>query len=181
MSQTTKLPNLVRPSDQSGPVEAGKQSVNVANLLAGYERIGEEIRDPRKTRDFTLTKLSQLIGLSQSYLSQVERGISKPSIKTLHSISRALGVTISWFFSPTFTGEDCVRDVVVRANQHRHLTFKSGITDKLLSPNLRREIELLRCTFPLRALSGSEPFSHQGGEAVIALAKDIYGPRSSLC
>ena len=145
----------------------------MADLLEGDERIGGEIRDLRKARDLTLAELGQLTELSQGYLSQIERGISNPSVKALYSISQALGVTVSWFFSPVSAGDNGLQDIVVRANQRRHLKFNSGITDELLSPNLRRKIELLRCIFPPGTTSGSEPFSHQGEQAGIVISGQL--------
>ncbi len=164
---------MARPSNQSGLAETDNQKANLTSLFEGDERIGDEVRDLRKARDFTLAQLSQLTGLSQGYLSQIERGISNPSAKALYSISRALGVTIDWFFSPVSAGDDGLQDIVVRANQRRHLTFKSGITDQILSPNLGRKIELLQCTFPPGTASGPEPFLHQGEQAGIVVSGQL--------
>ncbi len=150
-----------------------QQNVNVADLLEGDERVGEEVRGLRKARDFTLAELGRLTGLSPGYLSQIERGISNPSIKALYSISQALGVTVSWFFSPVSAGDNGLQDIVVRANQRRHLKFNSGITDELLSPNLHRKIELLQCIFPPGTASGSEPFSHQGEQAGVVISGQL--------
>lgn len=169
MSQSKKLPKFVRPSNKAGLAETEYQPINVERLIAVDDRVGLEIRDLRKARDFTLAQLSALADLSQGYLSQIERGISKPSVKVLHSISRALGVTISWFFSPQSPEDDGLKDFVVRAGQQRHLTFNNGIRDELLSPNLGRQIELLRCVFPPGSESGSEPYVHQGEEAGIVV------------
>jgi len=43
----------------------------------------------------------------------LERDLATPSIKALHAVSRALGVTISWFFEPNDVPEE-ERDLVVR-------------------------------------------------------------------
>ncbi len=145
-------------------------SANLAELGDIDERVGREIRHLRKARGATLTDLSKKAGLSQGYLSQIERGISSPSVKALHSISRALGVTISWFFSPSATTDAELRDFVVRADNRRSLKFSSGIIDELLSPNLGRKIELLRCVFPPGAESGSEPYTHRGEEAGVVMS-----------
>lgn len=145
-------------------------SANLAELGDIDERVGREIRHLRKARGATLTDLSKKAGLSQGYLSQIERGISSPSVKALHSISRALGVTISWFFSPSATTDTELRDFVVRADNRRSLKFSSGIVDELLSPNLGRKIELLRCVFPPGAESGTEPYTHRGEEAGIVMS-----------
>jgi transcriptional regulator with XRE-family HTH domain len=147
---------------------------NLAELRNIDESVGTEIRHLRKARGMTLTGLSKETGLSQGYLSQIERGISSPSVKALHSISRALGVTISWFFSPTASTDPSLRDYVVRAENRRSLSFSSGILDELLSPNLGRKIELLRCVFEPGAESGAEPYTHRGEEAGIIISGTLH-------
>lgn len=167
---TKKLPKLLRPSNRLGLEEKIDESINISDFLDIDERVGREIRFLRKARDITITELGDATGLSQGYLSQIERGISSPSVKALHSISRALGVTISWFFSPTSSDDDVLRDIVVRADKRRRLSFSSGITDELLSPDLGREIELLRCIFGPGSESGKEPYAHQGEEAGVVVS-----------
>ena len=156
---------LVRPSNELGLADNQESAVNIEHALEIDKRVGLEVRQLRKASAMTITNLSELTGLSRGYLSQIERGISTPSIKALHSISRALGVTISWFFSPADAEEKDLRDVVVRAGHRRSLRFSSGITDELLSPNLDRQLELLRCIFSPGAESGTESYSHNGEEA----------------
>ena len=58
----------------------------------------------------------------------------------------------------------------MRADKRRNLHFDGGITDELLSPNLGRELELLRCTFAPGASSGEEPYTHRGEEAGVILS-----------
>lgn len=127
--------------------------------------IGREIKHLRKAKSWTISDLADATGLSTGFLSQIERGLSSPSVKALHTIAQALGVNVSWFFSRPgeATGRDL--DVVVRAGQRRTLSFKNGIRDELLSPDLGRQLELLRCVFPPGASSGEKPYSHTGEEA----------------
>ncbi|SAI74738.1 transcriptional regulator [Bordetella ansorpii] len=49
----------------------------------------------------TLEQLAQACGLSRSYLSKVERGISTPSIETAFKLSHALGVNVDRLFGKT--------------------------------------------------------------------------------
>ena len=156
---------LARPSNELGLAEHQQTAVNIERALEIDKRVGLEIRQLRKASAITISNLSEMTGLSRGYLSQIERSISTPSIKALHSISRALGVTISWFFSPEDPEQRDLCDVVVRAQHRRSLRFSSGITDELLSPNLDRQLELLRCTFSPGAQSGTESYSHKGEEA----------------
>jgi transcriptional regulator with XRE-family HTH domain len=169
-----ELPKMLRPSTFRGPVEATSEQVRVADVLEVDAGVGEEIRNLRRARETTLSTLSELTGLSQGYLSQIERGLSRPSVKALHAISRALGVTISWFFRVTEDGEEHLKDYVVRADKRRSLQFESGITDELLSPNLSRQIELLRCTFRPHSESGTESYTHRGEEAGIVVSGTLH-------
>jgi transcriptional regulator with XRE-family HTH domain len=167
-------PKMIRPSNLRGAIEVEEEVLRVNDVLDVDKGVGDEIRNLRKARDTTLTALSALTGLSQGYLSQVERGISSPSIKALHSISRALGVNISWFFRAVEEGEENLKDFVVRADKRRRLHFSSGITDELLSPNLGREIELLRCIFKPGSESGSETYTHRGEEAGVVISGVLH-------
>lgn len=163
-----------RPSNLRGLSDTADQKVDLESLLDLDARIGREIRELRKARGATIAEMSEATGLSPGYLSQMERGLSRPSIKALHSISRALGVTISWFFMAGDDSEGDLRDTVVRADHRRRLSFSSGITDELLSPNLSRQIELLRCTFAPGSESGAEPYTHRGEEAGTVISGELH-------
>lgn len=170
----TPTRRMLRPSNYLGLVTDGQSKDESDASVEIDDRVGPEIRALRKARDLTLAVLSKETGLSQGHLSQIERGLSSPSIKALHQISRALGVTISWFFTPGNSDETDLRDTVVRAQNRRSLHFSSGITDELLSPNLDRQIELLRCTFRPGSESGSEPYTHRGEEAGVVLSGELH-------
>jgi len=53
---------------------------------------GNKIREFREERGLTLNELSKKAGLSISYLSEIERGSKKPSLKTIDKIAKALNV-----------------------------------------------------------------------------------------
>ncbi len=55
--------------------------------------LGEFIRDQRRQASLSLRKLSDLAGISNPYLSQIERGLRKPSAEILQSIARALRIS----------------------------------------------------------------------------------------
>ncbi len=56
--------------------------------------MGQEIRSLRKVGGMSLQELGRLAGKSVGHLSQIERGLSHPSISALQAISHALGVQI---------------------------------------------------------------------------------------
>jgi len=55
--------------------------------------IGEFIRDLRQTAKISLRQLADRAGVSNPYLSQIERGLRKPSAEVLQSLASALRVS----------------------------------------------------------------------------------------
>ncbi len=55
--------------------------------------LGEFIRDQRRNARLSLRKLSELAGISNPYLSQIERGLRKPSADILQAIARGLSIS----------------------------------------------------------------------------------------
>ena len=58
-----------------------------------WDELGEFIREQRRTGQLSLRKLSDLAGISNPYLSQIERGLRKPSAEILQQIARALEIS----------------------------------------------------------------------------------------
>jgi transcriptional regulator with XRE-family HTH domain len=55
--------------------------------------LGEFIRDQRHTARLSVRRLSELAGISNPYLSQIERGLRKPSADILQQIAKALRIS----------------------------------------------------------------------------------------
>ena len=58
-----------------------------------WRELGEFIRDQRRVDHLSLRKLSEMAGISNPYLSQIERGLRKPSAEILQQIARALEIS----------------------------------------------------------------------------------------
>jgi transcriptional regulator with XRE-family HTH domain len=52
--------------------------------------LGEYIRRQRELQELSLRQLADLVGISNPYLSQIERGLREPSEKVLDAIARSL-------------------------------------------------------------------------------------------
>ncbi|HEX5721740.1 MAG TPA: helix-turn-helix transcriptional regulator [Acidimicrobiia bacterium] len=61
--------------------------------------VGEFIRSQRERADLSLRRLAERAGISNPYLSQVERGLRKPSAEILKRISRALSISAESLYS----------------------------------------------------------------------------------
>lgn len=57
------------------------------------DELGSFIREQRRTARLSLRKLSDLAGISNPYLSQIERGLRKPSAEILQAIAKALRIS----------------------------------------------------------------------------------------
>lgn len=55
--------------------------------------LGNFIRDQRRNARLSLRKLSGMAGISNPYLSQIERGLRRPSAEILQAIARALRIS----------------------------------------------------------------------------------------
>ncbi|MET9610484.1 helix-turn-helix transcriptional regulator [Streptomyces sp. NPDC006512] len=61
-------------------------SLNVGNL-------GEYLRDQRRQAQLSLRQLADAAGVSNPYLSQIERGLRKPSADILQQLAKALRIS----------------------------------------------------------------------------------------
>ena len=55
--------------------------------------LGDFIREQRGASDISLRQLAKLAGVSNPYLSQIERGLRKPSAEILQQIAKALRIS----------------------------------------------------------------------------------------
>ena len=62
-------------------------------LEARLRELGAFIRDQRRRDRLSLRKLSELAGISNPYLSQIERGLRKPSAEILQGIAKGLRIS----------------------------------------------------------------------------------------
>jgi transcriptional regulator with XRE-family HTH domain len=63
------------------------------SIEARLHDLGEFIRDQRRNARLSLRKLSERAGISNPYLSQIERGLRKPSADILQGIARGLQIS----------------------------------------------------------------------------------------
>ncbi|TPM34993.1 helix-turn-helix domain-containing protein [Mesorhizobium sp. B2-3-5] len=109
--------------------------------------LASDIRALRRARGLTLSDIALKLGRSVGWVSQVERGLSTPSLGDLRAFAELFGVPISLFFSHDVPQEN-ERGVIVRAGKRRTLgTSESGLVEELLSPDLGGSFEMVRSVF----------------------------------
>ncbi len=116
----------------------------IAHILDTPSALGRSLRGLRKARGITLKELALKIGRSVGFLSQIERGLSEPSMTDLRRIAQVFDVPTSWFF--LLEDEDTPEQkFIVHAGARRALgTSEEGIVEELLSPDLGGTFEMFR-------------------------------------
>jgi transcriptional regulator with XRE-family HTH domain len=127
-------------------------------------RLGAQVRLLRKARKLSIGTVAKRADVSIGLVSQIERGLSSPSLKTLRALCTALDVPIGWFFRDS-GGADTQGRIVVEPENRRFLEFKGkGVTKELASPELGRALEALVVTIQPGAQSGDDYYTHEGEE-----------------
>src|SRR5947209_11351971 len=72
---------------------AGTVAAEASNVSATATQVGDYIREQRSAARVSLRELARTAGVSNPYLSQVERGLRKPSAEILAAIARGLKIS----------------------------------------------------------------------------------------
>lgn len=81
----------------------------------------------------TVRQLADAIGRSVGFISQIERGLSQPTVEDLTAIANAVGVPIEIFSQPAAPP---LQPNVTNPGERRSLKYARGVTDYVISPNL---------------------------------------------
>ncbi|MDQ7910354.1 XRE family transcriptional regulator [Phytohabitans sp. ZYX-F-186] len=185
-----------------GPATAGSDEGGDSERPAGGGRrrdpgadptdgIGRRVAAFRTERGIRVSDLARHVGVSPSLVSQIERGLSRPSVSTLFAIAEALEVPVDAFFretdgspspapdvpetgtAPTSPAEE--RYVVRRANRPT-IDIESGVRWERLTPTALKNVEFLELVYGPGAESNSTLYRHAGEEMILVLSGelDIY-------
>lgn len=138
--------------------------------------LGARVRFERKRRTRTLRQLAAQCGISVSFLSQLERGMARPSVGTLHNIAEAFGMSIGELLEadggrmeealprgPRFAE-------VVRSDRRKTIIYPgSGIHNEMLTPDLNRALQMMWVVIPVGESTGSEGLVHEGEECGLVI------------
>lgn len=123
--------------------------------------IGRKLRQRRTIRGRSLQEVADRAEISIGLLSQIERGVTTPSLRSLRQICQALDMPVGWLFDE---GEGEQSDVVVRANARRTLTLgPKGMIKELLSPDAMTGIQMMRIVIQPGGGSGELPYNNEAG------------------
>ena len=73
--------------------------------------IAGRIKELRTSKGYTVNKLANLAGISQSYLRDIELGNKQPTVEYLSYICDALDITLETFFTDEKTKDELLRTI----------------------------------------------------------------------
>lgn len=132
-------------------------------------QLGPRIRSLRHARRVTLRELAERAGVTESFLSQVERGVASPSIATVQRIARALGQSIAELFAA-----DERAGSVVRVDDRRRVVYQGlGAVDEFLTRATDGRLQVILSTIQPGGGTGDEPYTHDSDEEVVVVLSGV--------
>ena len=127
--------------------------------------LGARIRALRLARGATLRALAADAGVTESFLSQVERGVASPSIASVQRIARALGQSIAELFAA-----DERAGSLVRVDDRRRVVYQGlGAVDEFLTRATDGRLQVILSTIQPGGGTGDEPYTHDSDEEVVVV------------
>lgn len=136
--------------------------------------VGRRIRDLRHERKLSLETIAERTALSIGFLSQIERGLSSPSLRVLATLADVLGVGIAALFGSK-PDDPAAGGVVTRELQRAELKlWRTGISKQLLSPaGTDNRLNLFLVHLEPGGNTGDELYTHDGEEAGLVLEGEM--------
>ena len=131
-------------------------------------RVGKRLRELRTAKGLSLVDLAKAADVSVGNLSEIERGLAIPSIRTFCLLSTALGIGAGWLLEQSGPVQPNGDPYVVRATARQSIVFnKPGVVKRLASPPGPGNLQMLLVEIDPGSGSGEQGYSHAGEECGI--------------
>lgn len=137
-------------------------------MSKGKVAVGQKLRIVRIQKQLTLKDISSKAGISEGFLSQVERGKSNASLATVNHIATALGITLSQLF------DDNLESNIVRKNERPTLMYGILGRKSLITPGSFMNMEGFIGEFEKNGSTGDELYSHGDSEELLYILRGNF-------
>jgi len=148
---------------------AGEPLGGDAKARADARSLGLLVRSIRISHGMSIEGLAKAAGVSAGGISQIERGVGNPAFTTLVKIAYGMQVPVGSFLQ---TDQE-PPGLVVRKQHRKRLVPSEGLIYELLTPDLKRRLEVLRVQISCDFDNSERPFVHEGEECVHMLEGDL--------
>ncbi|MFI5658272.1 helix-turn-helix domain-containing protein [Streptomyces sp. NPDC051684] len=125
--------------------------------------VGARLRRRRKALQLTLKEVAERTGLTEGYLSQVERDQANASVRTLQRLCEVLKLTVGDLFDQAGSAAG----PVLRFRDTHGMAFGEGATKIKLTPGVFDHLEVLLGHFAAGGSTGVEPYTHGSSEELL--------------
>lgn len=190
-------------AEVTGPAsDAGSGKQPTSSVRESLSGVGAALRMHRLAKDLSLRQFARQLGVSASFISQLENGKSQPSVATLFAICEALDVTVDQLFSQSAaradrriqggaaahggsraavppagadpTARTGVSGPVVRAADRRRLVLDTGVMwEQLSSPEAPGEFLMITYEPGGSSTAGSQLSRHSGTDYGLVISGQL--------
>jgi transcriptional regulator with XRE-family HTH domain len=122
--------------------------------------IGAGLRRARRRAGLTLREVAESAGVTESFLSQVERDVASPSIATLRRVAVALGLSIGEILDQVGP-----HGQLVRAAERRVVTYPGlSARDEFLTDGTGARLQVILSIIEPGGGTGAEAYAHESDE-----------------
>lgn len=162
LSIAARKPRSSPETPPAGRPRAVRQAHSLVDLW-----LGEQLRQLRKDQGRSLADVAQACGMSLGLLSQIERGLSSISVKTLHALAHELHASPDTLLRNAECDDTASGDNIERAGSHRMLRIDDkGIAKEVVTPPAARTMDLCRISIAPGGSTGDDLFVTDKGEQV---------------
>lgn len=116
-------------------------------------QIGSRLRSARLAKGLTLEQVAKSAGLTEGFVSKLERDQVSPSVASLVGVCRAIGLRVGDLFEPPVTN-------IVRSGEGSLVNFGGEkVQERLLTPGNQSHIEVLHSIIEPGGSGGQELYS----------------------
>ncbi len=129
-----------KPLAEGAPRAAARVTASARASVAGTAQgLGDYLRDQRRGAQLTLRQLADQAGVSNPYLSQIERGLRRPSADVLQQLAKALRISAETLY---------VRAGILDPNERGAATVQTAVlTDPELSERQKQMLLEIYASF----------------------------------
>lgn len=149
--------------DSVTPTSAAKFTGKIVSFVDFW--LGQQLRDIRRSQGLSLEQVARKADISIGSLSQIERGMTSPTVNMLNRISGALNISLNELLSNTECTDEQTDGWVARAASHKQVVMKDKkIIKKIITPARCRSLDLYQAIIQPGGSSGDEWITTRSGE-----------------
>lgn len=149
--------------EREGAVTLQEPDLGPEVARAADDPLARQIRHLRRAKRLTLRALADRAGVTESFLSQVERGITSPSISSLRRIAAGLDESIGSLFA-----DDAEPGLVTRRTDRRVIDYPGlRSRDEFLTRARNGRLQVIESVIEPGGGTGDEPYAHESDEECV--------------